>query len=248
MNQKKITLYGRTYLLKEEISAKILRDELEEFKMTVGMPHIYNHYSPLDYLGQPGTLSFATHDCTKYLIDQAQIITGEDVHGWDAISTHCMPEDDEFLHVRNEGLTGIYYHMAMLNEDVSDNIRRTLTVAIEELDQIIADFEREYTQAKAKEEKFRMSFETVDIHAVQQPRGGEMGVDGHADVTIRRVADGQEIRVVERNVFDFGHYGYPYDRQGTNAAIDPTEWTGLERDAVMWITKFGPLKNKNMRM
>ena len=86
----------------------------------------------------------------------------------------------------------------------------------------------------------------IRTHEVQQCKGYD--VDGYADVTIRCVANGEEIRVVERNIFDFGHYGYPYERKGTDAALDRKNWSELERDAVAWIEEFGPIKNKNMRM
>lgn len=103
-------------------------------------------------------------------------------------------------------------------------------------------------KSREEMEKLAATFEVVKTHAVQQARGGEDGIDGFADLTIRRVSDGEQIRVIEKNIFDFGHYGYPHNRGGTNAALDRSEWADLEKEAVAWVEKFGPLKNKNMRM
>ena len=59
-------------------------------------------------------------------------------------------------------------------------------------------------------------FSIKEIHEKVLPYGGENGVDGYIDVTLS-VEGGEDVRVVYRDVFDFGEYGYPKRLEGKNA-------------------------------
>lgn len=98
------------------------------------------------------------------------------------------------------------------------------------------------TETKTAAKDDANTFSIIETHKVVQARGGEEGVDGWADVTIRRNSDGATVNVIERNVFDYGHYAVP------NGKVDYVNWTELEKQAADWVCKNGPLTCKHMRM
>lgn len=98
-------------------------------------------------------------------------------------------------------------------------------------------------------ETLKQEFEVVQTHELVHPKGGEDGVDGYYDVSLKAKAtvDGEVVRMVARNVFDFGFYAYPKRVEGTQQVFESSAWTKLERRAVDWLEAFSPFTT-NIRM
>jgi hypothetical protein len=72
-----------------------------------------------------------------------------------------------------------------------------------------------------------------------KPRGGEDGTDGYIDAVYRDTASGEDIRMVNRDVFDFGCYSYPKRVEGTEDVLKRDNWTDDEKRLSKWIAEFG---------
>jgi len=87
----------------------------------------------------------------------------------------------------------------------------------------------------------------VKVHEIRHAKGGEeSGQDGLWNVTVID-KDFNTTRVIVRNVFDFGYYGYPARVNGTEDAHHEDTWTQIEHKAVKWALEFSPIDH-DMRM
>jgi len=101
-------------------------------------------------------------------------------------------------------------------------------------------------ERKNKEREERRKLYSVTTHETIQAWGGEeRGQDGYWDATVTD-KNGNATRVIVRNVFDFGYYGYPYRLAGTgtNNVFNEDVWTQTEREAVKWALEFSPIDHE----
>jgi len=98
---------------------------------------------------------------------------------------------------------------------------------------------------KEREEK-RKQFTIVKTHRLTLPKGGETGVDGYFDADLQN-QEGDIIRMVARNVFDFGYYVYPKRTEGSDQVFEKSSWTEQEKQAAKWLHEFPPFA-ANIRM
>ena len=126
-----------------------------------------------------------------------------------------------------------------------DEILSKINAVIKERDEKAA--RKLQREQKRKEREERRTLYTVTTHKTVQAWGDEeRGDDGFWDATVTDSA-GYSTRVIIRNVFDFGYYGYPQRFSGTENALLEDKWTQTERDAVKWALEFSPIDH-NMRM
>lgn len=119
-------------------------------------------------------------------------------------------------------------------------------VAREEEEKRRREEEERLRKRKEREEKEKL-FKIVQVHKKIYPRGGENGIDGYWDGTLEYVATGEKIRMVARNVFDFGYYCYPKRVEGTDEVFKKENWTEIEQKVVEWLKDFPPIFD-GMRM
>jgi hypothetical protein len=101
--------------------------------------------------------------------------------------------------------------------------------------------EREQVEARRTEKEARRRTGRIyQVYDEVQPKGGEDGVDGYFDAAI--CIEDVISRVVIRDVFDFGCYGYPKRVEGTQDVFNQNVWTQPELMAVNWGLEFGPFK------
>ena len=103
--------------------------------------------------------------------------------------------------------------------------------------------EIEAEEKRIKEEK--RQWKTVKIFESISPKGGEDGTDGYFDAEYESLA-GETVRMVSRNVFDFGSYNYPKRVEGTEEVIETKGWTGIEKSLNIWLCKYGPFHGIRM--
>jgi len=125
-----------------------------------------------------------------------------------------------------------------------DEILSKINAVIKERDEKAA--RKLQREQKNKEREERRKLYTVTTHKTVQAWGGEeTGQDGFWDATVTD-KDGNATRVIIRNVFDFGYYGYPYRLAGTGTdnVFNEDVWTQTERDAVAWALDFSPIDHE----
>lgn len=94
---------------------------------------------------------------------------------------------------------------------------------------------------KRADREVRKSTHTIKkVHDIVQPDGRETGRDGWWDVSVAD-AGGKVTRVIVRNVYDVGYYGYPQRVAGTNGAFVREAYTQEEAAALEWALEFSPL-------
>lgn len=68
-----------------------------------------------------------------------------------------------------------------------------------------------------------------------------------AHVVVEHVESGESLRMIEKNIFDFGYFNYPERVGGTEDVFKSEKWTEIERKAGRWLLFFGVI-DKRMRM
>lgn len=101
--------------------------------------------------------------------------------------------------------------------------------------------------AQTEKDARRQAFAVVHTYRLAQPRGGENGTDGLADLVVRETATGTDIHMIAANVFDFGYYAFPARVSGTDEVFHPERWTPEERQAREWLMEFPPI-DPHLRM
>lgn len=97
-----------------------------------------------------------------------------------------------------------------------------------------------YKKRKKEREQRKLQFTIVKTYKLQYPKGDEFnGQDGYFDADLKSI-DGQIIRMVARNVFDFGYYCYPKRVEGSNSVFKRENWTEIEKQAEKWLHEFSP--------
>lgn len=154
-------------------------------------------------------------------------------------------EDREWTERRNRDYNGVYYRKITFNHDVRDKVIAKLDRYIAEAERVRADIVAAAEQRKADKERRRARWMLVETYKDVKPTGGEMGRDGYRDATYRN-ADGEMLRFVSRDVFDFGAYSYPKRVEGTDDVLRRDSWSDVERDLADWLYEFGPFHGIRM--
>ena len=106
----------------------------------------------------------------------------------------------------------------------------------------------EENQIKEKEKAARKALYTeIKVYTHINPKGGEEdGIDGFHDAEYRNIASDEVIRMVTRDVFDFGVYSFPKHVGDTKAVFDRESWSASEIKLADWLHEFGPFYGLRM--
>jgi hypothetical protein len=107
--------------------------------------------------------------------------------------------------------------------------------------------EIEEQKEKQERQKRKEQYIIAKVYKNIISKGGEEGQDGYYDVNLKNTVTGEITRVVERNVFDFGHYIYPKRVEGTEVVFKDEQWTEEEKFACNWINEFSSME-KDIKM
>lgn len=208
---------------------------------------------------QPQILSYEGLETIRFRVHDDRNNIGYDLVNWiyrlirDETHTiyirDCLlaaaTEDKEWTERRNRDYNGVYYRKITFNPYVQDKVVSELALCITKArrvkDEIVADAE----QRKADKERRRTRWTLVETYKDVKPTGGETGRDGYRDATYRN-ADGEILRFVSRDVFDFGAYSYPKRVEGTDDVLRRGSWSDVERDLADWLYEFVPFHGIRM--
>lgn len=151
-----------------------------------------------------------------------------------------LPNDFDFIDFKNP--IGSLPGVCPIYKATEDKIKIFLEIQErlqrEREEEIKKDEERIEKLKKDREER-KQQFTILKTYRLIMPKGGEDGVDGYFDAELQ-LKDGQIIRMVTRNVFDFGFYVYPKRVEGTDQVFDNEDRTELEKLAEKWLREFSP--------
>lgn len=208
---------------------KIIENLNRPFIFDVGT--LENHFFNIS----PGLDSI---DVYRALVFELEKITGLD-NIWNIAEEICE-EDVEWGEWRNQNLTGKYYYKFIAKPDYQEKIKVFLTDWLEKLETLLKEVEEEETKERLARTKRKNRFNIAYTHKLVYPKGGEDGIDGYADLDIQSNITGNIVRMVARNVFDFGYYVYPKRVEGSEDVFNKEAWTKEEKEAAEWLREFPP--------
>lgn len=157
----------------------------------------------------------------------------------------CSTENEEWTKWRNRNLRGIFYREITFLPEIQEMMGRKYREYINLLDDVIDELRTQEKQKSDDREKRRNQWKRVRVYKKIMPSGGENGRDGYIDADYES-ADGTIIRMVLRDVFDFGIYSYPKRLEGTEDALNNSATTEEENKLQKWLCEFGDFKGIRM--
>lgn len=234
---KELTIFGRLH--QYDFSFEINNDirVIEELLKEIKNPQILSYCGMEDvdfYI--KGDNNFICNDCIHWIYEQnKERLNEKDIR---ECLLKCATEDVSWTEERNKGLTGIFYRKITFLPEIQDMVYKKLNEYIQQLNNLYREFEDE--KQKEKEERNRQKNEWTITHTFKKvlPRGGENGRDGYVDAEYISNS-GETIRMVSRDVFDFGCYSYPKRLEGSEDIFNRDLWTESEIQLTKWLAKFG---------
>lgn len=107
------------------------------------------------------------------------------------------------------------YRDIRLNPCITDPITETLNQDISDISKLRTEIAEKIEIEKQEREKRKKKWREIRRYSFVQPSGGENGKDGYLDADYES-QDGAVVRMVSRDVFDFGCYSYPKTTEGTD--------------------------------
>lgn len=132
-----------------------------------------------------------------------------------------------------------------LNPCITDPITEMLDQYIANLSKLRTEIAEKIEIEKQEREKRKKRWREIRRYSFIRPSGGENGKDGYLDAEYES-QDGAIVRMVSRDVFDFGCYSYPKIVEGTDDVFSWENWTKPERDLMGWLCEFGPFSGIRM--
>lgn len=161
---------------------------------------------------------------------------------WGILDFLCI-KDEEWNKWRNRNYKFEAYQKYKMKSEYVQRLNGIVDAWIDEGEKKLDVLNKEKEETKRKLEEERKKYTIKDVYKNISPTGGEKGVDGYFDALIEK-QNSQALRVVARNVFDFGYYTYPKRVEGTDEVISRENWTEEEKDACNWLSKFSPFTNR----
>lgn len=170
--------------------------------------------------------------------DELVKITGHN-NLWNIVE-HIADEDIAWGEWRNKDLLYKSYYKYTLKQEFQEQIRSFLIEWLTKLEKVAQELETEEREERENREQFKKRFSVVKTHKLVYPKGGEFGIDGYADLELEETESKNRVRMVARNVFDFGYYCYPKRLEGTEQIFRRSTWTEEEKLAEKWLHEFPP--------
>lgn len=229
------------YLFASEVKNVI--ENLESLKKNIQEPFIMDSGTLNNNLFEQSYNSYSVeYYIHNSVLKLMQSITGEQ-NIW-KICEMAFNKDCEWGKKRNEGLLYEAFHKYSLKDEYVQPVITVIDHWIEEAKKIYHDMKTAEEERKRQYELEHNKFSIVETYKLIKPFGGEHGQDGYFDGLIRNNRTGQTVRMVARNVFDFGFYTYPKRLEGTNDVFNREMWTEEERDISNWICDFPPFTTR----
>jgi len=222
--------------------AKRIVDDLIYFKEHIYDPFIMNTGTLNNQLFEQALkieTSLYIHNSIHDLLKQ---LTGK-FNLWD-ICDIAFNKDEEWGEWRNKELLYRAFHKYTLKDEFAEKIIPIIDEWIEEVQSIYQQMKQQEEKRKAEKESRYNKFSIVKVFEMVEPQGGEDGQDGYFDVSLQENNTGETVRVVARNVFDFGFYTYPKRFEGTEDIFNKSLWTETEKEVCQWLQELSPFTTR----
>lgn len=234
---KELKIFRRTH--RYDFDFDIERDirVMEELMRKISEPQILC-YGDLDTVNIyiSGDDHFICNDCIYWIFQTNKEKVQEETIRECLLK--CAIEDEEWTKKRNAELTDIFYRRITFLPEIQNSVKEKLQRYIDELHVLLKEMKEEKQKKKEEIEKQKSEWKSVKVFEEVMPSYGEDSEDGYIDAEYVS-QNGETIRMVERDVFDFGVFYYPKRFEGTDDIFNRDNWTESERQLAKWLTKFG---------
>lgn len=150
----------------------------------------------------------------------------------------CAVEDTEWTEQRNKTFTGIFYRKISFLPEIQDMVCDKLNEYLVALKTMYEEMIAEEQAQKEETANAKKEWEIMKVYKKIYPSGGENGIDGYIDAEYISKS-GNIIRMVSRDVLDFGCYSYPKRLEGNKDIFNRELWTESEKRLDVWLSRFG---------
>ena len=218
------TTYDFDFEIKQDIKT------IQELIATLEKPHILTtEWHPISSPVYP--------DYNFIWTDMLQHILGEYEEILDA-----SDEDVAWTEQRNKDYLYVAFRKVTFKPETQKRLRAYLQEYKDDLTKIYEEWAEEERQ-KAEAKKARLAqWHEVEVYELIKPHRGELGTDGYKDALY---SNGKtQIRVVSRDIFDFGKDHYPKRLAGTKDVFNRSKWTEEEASLIKWLVEFGEFRGR----
>lgn len=208
----------------QELSQKIKEQQILTYSM-IDPVHIYIEDD-----------EYICNDCISWIYKQQKDIQKEE--SFTDCLLKCSVEDKELAEQRNKEFTETFYHYITFLPEIQKMTIEKLNEYIFSLDQMCKKYAEEEHNKKVEFNKQKSQWKITKTYKSIYPKGGENGVDGYIDAEYIS-ENGETIRMVNRDIFDFGCYSYPKRLEGTKDIFNRELWNESEKQLSIWLSKFG---------
>lgn len=242
MRSKKICMFDRECTFYETFEMESDLKVLKQLKEEIQKPQILEPGAlpPIDLYISNTDEHHLSSACIMWLCKLNLIKEKDNI--WDGLLT-CSDEDVEWTKWRNKDLNEIYYRKITFHKDIQEIILQKLSAYEEELQEALITWKTEEETEKKEREKRYHRWSEWKIFKKIMPRGGELGQDGIIDAEYINNDTGEIIRMISRDIFDFGCFHYP---QRLPNALADDELSDSEKELVKWLREFSPFKGVRM--
>ena len=161
----------------------------------------------------------------------------------------CSIEDTIWTTDRNKNYTYTAYKKMSFKDQTLELLEKEVNKHIKKLENNLQAWETEKAKEKKDKEEREKEWEVIEVIQEIKPSGGETGPDGYYEAIYREKSTGREVRMVSRDVFDFGLFSYPKRVEKSKDDIfSDANWSKEEKNLRAWIAEFGAFRDKKVRM
>ena len=234
---KELKIFNRTHRYDFDFDIKCDIEVIEELLMKIREPQIISYcgLETIDfYIGNDE--HFIGNDCIDWIYEQNKERVNED-HIRECL-LKCSIEDKEWTEQRNKDLTGVFYRKITFLPEIQDTVCNKLKEYLETLKNMYKEAVVEKQKKKEETDRQKSEWKIIKTYKNIHPSGGENGTDGYIDAEYTSKS-GDIVRMVNRDVFDFGCYSYPKRLEESKDIFNRELWTEAERQLENWLNKFG---------
>ncbi len=234
---KELKIFNRTNRYDFDFDVKHDIEVIEELLAKIREPQILS-YSGLDIIDFyiNGDEHFIGNGCIHWIFDQTKEKLNEEYIRECLLK--CAVEDRKWTEQRNKDLTGIFYRKITFLPEIQDMACDKLKGYLELLKNMYEEMITEKQTQKEETDKRKKEWNITKTYKNIHPSGGEDGTDGYIDAEYTS-KNGEVIRMVSRDIFDFGCYSYPKRLEGKEDIFNRELWTEDEKQLGTWLSKFG---------
>lgn len=238
MNKLEIEIFDRTHRYEYNFNIENDINVLKKLKQKIQEPLI------LSYCGLESINIYIEHDdysiansCIKWIYKQkSEGLNAE--HDIRECLLKCATENADWTKWRNRDYNGIYYRKITFFPEIQDMVCSKIDEYLKNLSKAQKDFIQEEQKKEEEKNKQKNEWEITKKYRSIYPTGGENDKDGYIDAEYTSKT-GNTIRMVSRDIFDFGCYSYPKRLEGTENIFNKESWTEPEKQLGIWLNHFG---------